>query len=124
MTDIDKAAVYRKAAEIIVRDGKTEKTLVEGRGRVGPDEELRELLKTNAPVCALGACGRAQYELYGILPKNDDAVFVNYCFTVDWDLGHGVSDYSIFSVNDRGNTTAEDIALLLKQRAEEVGGGG
>ncbi|WP_369149077.1 hypothetical protein [Streptomyces sp. R44] len=55
---INKAEVYRKAAEIIVRDGKTRKALVEGHGRDETDEKLRELLKTSADESGAGAGGR------------------------------------------------------------------
>ena len=52
MTDIDKADVYRKAAEVIVRDGKTDCGLTEA------GEQDEDLKNPELAVCALGACAR------------------------------------------------------------------
>ncbi|WP_432112800.1 DUF6197 family protein [Streptomyces sp. S1] len=119
MPEIDKAAVYRKAAEIIVRDGKTEGDLVEAPQGVSEPEALMD---PSRPVCALGACARAQYELYGLLPKEP----YDYEFKVPRPstlVPAGVYMRKIQYFNDDDHATAEDIAVLLKQRAEEVDGG-
>lgn len=119
MTDIDKAAVYRKAAEVIVRDGKTEglysgedRDKYYGRQPVRNTYELA-LKDPRVRVCALGACSRAQYELYGQLSEDP---YLDYEFKVDF-LENG-SPLSIWAINDACNTSAEDIALLLKRQAE------
>ncbi|MFF8831344.1 hypothetical protein [Streptomyces sp. NPDC015131] len=120
MPDVNKADVYRHAATVIVRDGKHEGGLTPAH-RSGASLTLFEkaLKDTSLPVCALGACARAEWELYGTLPE--DAY--DYSFEVDG-AGFGFSA-AIFNVNDSEDnpTTAEDIALLLKQRAEEVENG-
>ncbi|GHG10243.1 DUF6197 family protein [Streptomyces hydrogenans] len=125
MPEISKADVYRKAAEVIVRDGKTEGRLVEGTDRGTRDSEIiGRLVSGQGAVCAIGACARAEAELYGNLPVGEaDLLYGRYSFGVDWDLGLGLKVYSIFAVNDDRHTSAEDIALLLKHRAEEIDGG-
>jgi len=116
MPEINKAEVYRKAAEIIVRDGQAKSTLVNG--------PVREITNPRYSVCALGACARAEYELYGTLPLEDGDLdpYGPYTFYVSWDNQGYVRNWSIHSINDMRETSAEDIALLLKRRAEEVEG--
>jgi len=125
VTDIDKADVYRKAAEVIVRDGKTDCGLTEA------GEQDEDLKNPELAVCALGACARAHYELYGELPRVTyempgrsgtkspaDSVYQLYSFSVP-----KTADLQIWMANDgRDGVTrsAEDIALLLKQHAAEL----
>lgn len=115
----DKAEVYRKAAEIIIRDGRTVGSLTE-RG-----DASEYIADRSLPVCAIGACYRAHYELYGEhLPAEgpmDGERTYYYEFRVQW-LGKGgeMRDRTIFSVNDGDGASDEDIALLLKRHAEEV----
>lgn len=111
---INKADVYRKAAEIIVRDG-------QHKGDLTPEGESSEALANTAlPVCALGACARAEYELYGThswdRPYGDP--WRDYAFMVDSEFPN--PPRWIFFINDDERTSAEDIALLLKRHAEEV----
>lgn len=126
MTEIDKAEVYRKAAEVIVRDGKTEGVLfgAECQQSYGAMIENRSL-----PVCAIGACVRAEYELYGTVHWSRGVDAYNaYEFEVE-EFG----DRKIWSVSDDGEwtsdltfnatRTAEDIALLLKRHAEDIADG-
>lgn len=120
---IDKAEVYRKAAEVIVRDGKyDEGTLVEIRPGDGkyPSSERRALMDPSRPVCALGACARAEWELYRTMP---DDVYEEYSFKAPWETYRGITMHEIFYINDDDSATAEDIAMCLKRRAEEVQGG-
>lgn len=121
----DKAMVYRKAAEIIVRDGKCEGVLTE-------NGETVEAIQGGGAVCALGACARAEYELYGTIPMRTVPDFSRdpmgsgeteiadpypyYGFTAT--LGE-MKDYKIWCINDDSRVSVEDIALLLKQRAED-----
>lgn len=116
---IDKAEVYRKAAEIIVRDGKyDEGSLVELRFGENGGAEQRALMDPSRPVCALGACARAEWELYRTMP---DDVYEEYGFEVPWEKWDGSTVLrKIYYINDDDDTTAEDIATYLKQRAEEV----
>lgn len=124
------ADVYRKAAEVIVRDGKTEHQLVGRRDGVEdirssdeiPDDEFKD---RSLPVCALGACARAEWELYGTLPARDamrtSVTMEKYSFMVPRVADHiTVSETDVWMVNDNPATSAEDIALLLKHHAEEV----
>lgn len=116
---IDKAQVYRKAAEIIVRDGKCEGQLTD------KGVEAKYIRDASVPVCALGACLRAEHELYGTYHNAVDDWEVSaerYIFSVDWTLvgDPGVTAHKIYNVNDYGHTSAEDIALLLKQHAEDI----
>jgi hypothetical protein len=140
MAEISKADVYRRAAEVIVRDGKHEKTFVEGWAptptpRPAPAEmetgwpALRRAIKDRSrPVCALGACLRAEYELTGTLTfgrSDGDHVYEQYSFDVRADSllpGGAERDIEIWQYNDRDRISAEDIALELKRRAEEIDG--
>ncbi|MGW6255438.1 hypothetical protein [Streptomyces sp. NPDC055085] len=123
MTDPYKPDVYRKAAEIIVRDGKHE-------GGFTPRGSFdREAVKDpSLPVCAMGACARAEWELYGTLPVPSSAegawsgaVHGAYSYQTSWG---GMKDVSIWAINDIAEgplaTSAEDIALLLKQHAADL----
>jgi len=112
--DIDKAAVYRKAAEIIVRDGKCE-------GDLTPEGDDDDALRNPAlPVCALGACARAEYELYGTVPweRPYGDPWRDYGFKVSGEPARWIQN-----VNDTEGVSAEDVALLLKKRAEEIDSG-
>jgi hypothetical protein len=126
---VNKADVYRKAAEIIGRDGHHKGALT-SRGATAT-----ALKDTSLAVCALGACVRAEWELYGTMPMCDCTapscalvdpysayVFVveNATELVDWRWGKRPQ---IHGVNDSPETSAEDIALLLKKHAEELDGG-
>lgn len=121
MTDINKAEVYRKAAEIIVRDGKTEGDLT-AYGSMS-----HHVTNPALPVCALGACARAEWELYGTLPGGVGSdqfrpTTTKYSFdTVDDRFVHP-HPVRIWMFNDHPNTSAEDVALILKRRAEEIDG--
>lgn len=129
MPEINKADVYRKAAEVIVRDGKHDGGLVAGGYRQTRRLTYPERIADRSlPVCALGACARAQFELYGVLDSGGAEAYDEYSFTVKgFEFPAGVDKYHltpyIENVNDFGNVSAEDIALLLKRRAEEVDGG-
>lgn len=116
MTNRNDADVYRKAAEIIIRDGKCEGGLTEkGDGD-------RYIADRSLPVCAMGACYRAHYELYGEflgLPADPTKVY-QYQFSVPWQRMTRIRDTPIYTVNDLNGTSAEDIALLLKRQAEKV----
>ncbi|GHG10249.1 DUF6197 family protein [Streptomyces hydrogenans] len=117
MTEINKADVYRKAAEVIVRDGKHEGNLTE-RG-----DHPWALRDPGFAVCALGACGRAEYELYGTLPvERGTDEYAEYGFTVTRPRAYGLGSYEqkIHYLNDDESTSAEDVALVLKRHAEEV----
>lgn len=123
MPEINKADVYRKAAEVIVRDGKYDAGLVPQKGKSTWEERVKD---RSLPVCAIGACVRAEYELYGTVGTTM-AAYDSYSYVVDGfefhnEDGKFLTPY-IENVNDHGRTTAEDIALLLKRRAEEVQGG-
>jgi hypothetical protein len=115
---VNKADVYRKAAEVIVRDGKYEGGLTEHGD--GP----QHIKSGEGAVCALGACARAEYELYGTLPMRSNPwgtsldPYTPYDFGVLW--GDWTNERAIFRINDSEKTSAEDIALLLKKRAEEI----
>lgn len=129
---INKADVYRKAAEVIVRDGKNNSGLVQGYYALDRNESdlLPKLLTGNAPVCALGACARAHYELTGEVLV-DHYIYKAYSFDVEWTFAAGTTPWGdpgkpvtrkveIYTVNDHGRASAEDIALILKKQAEEV----
>ena len=113
--DINKPDVYRKAAEVLIRDGRVQGDLVEVPKGVTEEEGFQN---PQYAVCALGACARAVYELYG-LNTNDP---YDYEFTV---YDHKQQyDRKIWSYNDDDGYSDEDIALLLKQHAhylEEAG---
>lgn len=127
MTDIDKRAVYRKAAEVIARDGKTEGELTEH------GDSDRCLMDTSLAVCALGACARAQYELYGVLPERlpvheggGSSAYRDYNFAVltepptkPGQLPRPPEWRPVYRVNDTPGMSAEDVALILKRHAEE-----
>lgn len=136
LTKINKAEVYRKASEILLRDGRIRGALA---AEVKPDsdeyiahENEEGLTNPEYSVCALGACARAEYELYGTLPVNysengmrrsvADAVYYAYNFLAT----DGDHDLKIWTLNDRtgGNEYSdEDIALILKREAEKVESG-
>lgn len=118
MTDINAADVYRKAAEVIVRDGKTEGLLTD---QGGSPEAIKN---RKLPVCALGACYRAHWELYGEMPVENLGVTWAYQFKVTEPSRFNGTPRPkwIWAINDRQETSAEDIALLLKRRAEEIEG--
>ncbi|MFD4474649.1 hypothetical protein ACFWPU_00830 [Streptomyces sp. NPDC058471] len=126
MTDIDKAAVYRHAATVIVRDGKREGQFFGPNGREGGGTARPEAVgDTTLSVCAIGACVRAQYELYGTTYASETDVFQdgydNYAFDVKMpDGARCPSPDCDCGTNDNRNKSAEDIALLLKHQAEEV----
>ncbi|MFE6222963.1 hypothetical protein [Streptomyces sp. NPDC057854] len=114
MPEIDKAEVYRKAAEIIIRDGKHEAELVRNDRGIPEDEALKD---PSRPVCALGACARAEYELYGTLPKS---AYERYGFKVPKPSPHrysGIYWQPVQYFNDDDSTSAEDVALALKREA-------
>ncbi|MER7959326.1 hypothetical protein [Streptomyces sp. NPDC096030] len=117
---MNRADVYRRAAEIIVRDGKTERHLVEGeRGQA-----LTRIKDPAYRVCALGACARAEWELYGTLPRSENGAldpYTAYEFSILREEKDGQSTFRhIWEINDACGVSAEDIALLLKQHAEEA----
>ncbi|GHG10261.1 DUF6197 family protein [Streptomyces hydrogenans] len=118
MPEIDKAQVYRKAAEVIVRDGKW-------RGSLTQQGDCAWDLRNPAlKVCALGACARAEYELYGTLPEERGTnTYEAYAFKVAELRKHGTYYREIYYVSDDLRYDAEDIALLLKKRADEVDAG-
>ncbi|MFF5973675.1 hypothetical protein ACFY7C_19320 [Streptomyces sp. NPDC012769] len=114
---MNKADIYRKAAEIIVRDGQFKGELTSG------GEDADALKDPSLPVCAIGACARAEYELYGTLPwerPNGDPY--DYAFRVGGEYSYNLSGVprAIYYVNDDPRFGAEDIALVLKQRAAEL----
>lgn len=100
---MNKAEVFRKAAEIIVRDGKCEGELVAGYDEV-LIEETEAIKHRVFPVCALGACARAEYELYGTLPLNHN--------------GTALDPYGPykFSVTNPGSKLGRPISILRLQR--------
>lgn len=127
MTEINKSDVYRKAAEVIVRDGKTT------GGLTSAGERAESIKNPDLEVCALGACGRAHYELYGVLPENGvsvaDAIYSEYTFITDVPFqaaypmaAKGHENLKLWEVNDNTklNYSAEDIALMLKNHASEL----
>lgn len=122
MTDIDKAEVYRKAAEIIVRDGKHRTTFVEGWSPHPEAKNMTDLAESirdrQRPVCAIGACLRAEFELTGGLKAygNAEYVYDEYTFTVPYD-GYA---QDIWMFNDHQEISAEDVALELKKHAEAI----
>ncbi|MFE6853936.1 hypothetical protein ACFVDH_24465, partial [Streptomyces sp. NPDC057674] len=52
------------------------------------EKPLGELLVGNAPVCALGACARAHYELTGQILADDD-IYEGYSFETEWTFAPG-----------------------------------
>ncbi|MGW2207418.1 DUF6197 family protein [Streptomyces sp. NPDC001774] len=117
---MNRADVYRRAAEIIVRDGKTERHLVEGEW----GQALTRIKDPSYRVCALGACARAEWELYGTLPRSENGAldpYRAYEFCTPWEdrAGESVCRH-IWHINDTYGVSAEDIALLLKRHAEDV----
>lgn len=111
--NIDKAAVYRKAAEIIVRDGQAKGGLT-GNGYGFRSPGISSRLKDHSiPVCALGACARAEWELYQTLPEDPYKVY-------DFSVEHDGRPRDIWIINDLEETSAEDVALALKRHAEGI----
>ncbi len=128
MASVNKADVYRKAAEIIVRDGQY-------KGDYTPRGNTPEAIKnTEYPVCAIGACVRAEWELYGEFSGYEDVEddadprvdgYTPYAYKLPNPIDEG-SDRRlgeprwIWSVNDSLKSTAEDIAELFRQRAQTL----
>ncbi|MFD4474622.1 hypothetical protein ACFWPU_00695 [Streptomyces sp. NPDC058471] len=119
MSIISRADVYRKAAEVIVRDGKCEGQLVEDTPNHAFVPTEHRIMDTSLKVCALGACVRAYYELRGAEPLSAGQV-ADLAYTHDTGYVFYPGGRAIDTINDdRGNpTSAEDIALLLKHQAE------
>lgn len=116
---VDKSDIYRKAAEVIVRDGKAAGKFFENDIPLNDWEvERAEALAADRSlsVCAIGACIRAEYELTGHVQPKDH--WMEYDFVAPgWSRVPGRLRH-IWGINDSSTTTAEDVALLLKRKAE------
>lgn len=122
MTDVNESDVYRHAATVIVRDGK----VVGGLTEQGEDDD--KLIDRSLAVCAIGACHRAHYELYGELPvnTNPDLTWAYEFRAIPPPGMYKIAPDEprlIWAINDNRATTAEDIALILKKQALDVEGG-
>ena len=106
----NKAEVYRKAAEILVRDGQYKGELVKYPEELGVDFES-------------GACVRAEWELYQTFCYGYG--YERYSFTIPTQFYmdkrlEKLWNREIWSYNDSKDYSAEDIALMLKQHAHNL----
>lgn len=120
-----KSDIYRKAAEIITRDGRTRGALwrdIHARGSL----ELQLDPSGTMPVCAIGACARAEYELTGFRLHESDT-------TDAWDYvdRHGFATDSlqvpsirpkvpVWEYNDVARVTDQDVINALTAEADRL----
>jgi hypothetical protein len=131
---VSKSEIYAKAAEVIVRDGKHTGTFFGAKeapqggpltGEYHPDlpdrtpGDIMRAVRADGPVCAMGACARAEYELTGALGHHSvDEIWGEYTFETDVPYpGYSRSFKAIYMFNDDRLTTAEDVAVMLKRKA-------
>jgi hypothetical protein len=113
---MNKADVYRKAAEVIGRDGWNQGGLFAWDPDIDGPVRYEELVKNQSlAVCALGACARAQYELYGTIPED---AYETYEFLVETPSTGALA--TIWMMNDLPRTSAEDVILAMENHAEEI----
>lgn len=111
---MNKADVYRKAAEVIGRDGWNQGGMF--AGREGVTHRYEEAIQDQSlEVCAIGACIRAEFEMYGSLCEDP---YEEYDFLVKRPDTGTLTE--IWTMNDSPRTSAEDVILALKNHAEEI----
>ena len=113
-----KEQVYAKAAEVLLRDGQCKGELFEPpRDWSRRDKQsLLEVAGAGGPVCAIGACIRAERELYGDLSDETfrDPYSVYEFKAHDERRGR---ERKIYMINDDEDSTPEEVADLLRRRA-------
>ncbi|MFD4474635.1 hypothetical protein ACFWPU_00760 [Streptomyces sp. NPDC058471] len=123
---MNKADVYRKAAEVIVRDGMVKGSLFSDCPSMDNADYVEAVGDLGKSVCAIGACVRAQYELYGTAYGSSreliDQAYRNFNFMTEIPARWG-GTCNIQMLNDAVGTSVEDVALELKRRAEMVDDG-
>lgn len=131
---IDNPHIYRRAAEILERDGMVKNRLFAGDDRYeGPTpEQIQEKVATGCGVCAIGACIKAEYELTGTLPEFTSAndLYKRYNFTVEVAIkdhfrGEGdpmwlTSGANLWEVNDDYADDEVNVATVLRRKAVDL----